>query len=61
MSFIWFWNSNKYISDSGFITSFNGNLKNSNYRAEKTSDYKSEEDNYEILCHLDKKSYILKQ
>ena len=43
-----FWNSNKFISDSGFITSFNGNLKNSNYRAEKTSDFKSEENNYEF-------------
>ena len=47
-----FWNSNDYIGKSGILTKFEGNLKNANYKAEKTSDHKSEDNNYEIAGAL---------
>ena len=41
-----FWNSNDYIGKSGILTKFEGNLKNANYKSEKTADHKSEDNNY---------------
>ena len=43
------WNSNDYISNSGIITKVEGNLKNSNYRAENTSDLKNNKNNIELM------------
>ena len=43
------WNSNDYISNSGIITKVEGNLKNSNYRAENTSDHKNDKNNIELM------------
>jgi len=42
------WNSNDYISDYGIITKFEGNLKNSNYLSENTSDHKNDKNNIEL-------------
>ena len=46
------WKSNDYISNSGIITKFEGNLKNSNYRSENTSDHKNEKNNIEFMGAL---------
>ncbi|MBO6492110.1 MAG: LPS-assembly protein LptD, partial [Pelagibacteraceae bacterium] len=43
------WKSNDYINNSGIITKFEGNLKNSNYRSENTSDHKNEKNNIEFM------------
>ena len=43
------WNSNDYISNSGIITKVEGNLKNSNYKAENTSDLKNNKNNIELM------------
>ena len=43
-----FWSSNDYIGNSGIITKVEGNLKNSNYRAEKTADHKNDQNNIEL-------------
>ena len=42
------WKSNDYINNSGIITKFEGNLKNSNYRSENTSDHKNDKNNIEF-------------
>jgi LPS-assembly protein len=42
------WKSNDYISNSGIKTKFEGNLKNSNYRSENTSDHKNDKNNIEF-------------
>jgi len=44
-----YWNSNDYISNSGIVTKIEGNLKNSNYRAENTLDHKNEKNNIELM------------
>ncbi len=44
-----YWNSNDYISNSGIITRFEGNLKNSNYKAENTLDHKNNKNNIEFM------------
>ena len=41
--------SNDYIGNSGIITKVEGNLKNSNYRAENTSDHKNDKNNIELM------------
>ena len=43
------WKSNDYISSSGIITKVEGNLKNSNYRAENTTDHKNDKNNIELM------------
>jgi LPS-assembly protein len=43
------WMSNDYISNSGIITKFEGNLKNSNYRSKNTSDHKNNKNNIELM------------
>ncbi len=43
------WISNDYIGNSGIITKVEGNLKNSNYRAENTSDHKNDKNNIELM------------
>ena len=43
------WNSNDYISNSGIISKVEANLKNSNYRAENTSDHKNDKNNIELM------------
>jgi LPS-assembly protein len=43
------WKSNDYISSSGIITKVEGNLKNSNYKAENTSDHKNDKNNIELM------------
>ena len=42
------WNSNDYIGSSGIVTKVEGNLKNSNYKAENTLNHKNDKNNYEI-------------
>ena len=44
-----YWNSNDYISNSGIITKIEGNLKNSNYRAENTTRHKNNKNNIELM------------
>ncbi len=44
-----FWNSKDYISNSGIVTKIEGNLKNSNYRAENTLDHKNNKNNIELM------------
>ncbi|HJO77175.1 MAG TPA: hypothetical protein QF874_00855 [Pelagibacteraceae bacterium] len=44
-----FWNSNDYISNSGIVTKIEGNLKNSNYRAENTTGHKNDKNNIELM------------
>ena len=43
------WNSNDYISSFGIKTKVEGNLKNSNYRSENTSDLKNDKNNIEFM------------
>jgi LPS-assembly protein len=43
------WKSNDYISNSGIITKFEGNLKNANYRSENTIDHKNDKNNIELM------------
>ena len=58
------WNSNDYIGSSGIVTKVEGNLKNSNYKAENTLGHKNDKNNYEIAgavsllssLHLEKQS-----
>jgi len=42
------WNSNDYISNSGIITKFEGNLKNSNYRSKNAFEHKDDKNNIEF-------------
>jgi LPS-assembly protein len=42
------WNSNDYFSNSGIVTKVEGNLKNSNYKAENTSSHKNDKNNFEL-------------
>ena len=43
------WKSNDYISSSGIRTIVEGNLKNTNYKAENTSDHKNDKNNIELM------------
>ena len=43
------WKSNDYISSSGIITKVEGNFKNTNYKAENTSDHKNDKNNIELM------------
>ena len=43
------WKSEDYVSNSGIITKFEGNLKNSNYKTKNTSDHKNDKNNFELM------------
>ena len=43
-----YWNSNDFVSNGGAITKVEGNLKNSNYKAENTTDHKNNKNNIEL-------------
>ena len=43
------WESIDYFSNSGIRTKIEGNLKNSNYRAENTTDHKNDKNNIELM------------
>ena len=43
------WKSDDHVSNSGIITKLEGNLKNSNYKTENTSDHKNDKNNIELM------------
>ena len=47
-----YWNSNDYISNFGIITKIEGNLRNTNYRAENTTNHKNDKNNIELTGAL---------
>jgi len=47
-----YWLSNDYYNDMGLITKFEGNIKNSNYDADKSASFKNESTNIEFAGAL---------
>ena len=52
------WNSKNYITKSGFVNAFTGLLKNSNYEANNTSEFKNDTTEHEIAGVLSLKSSL---